>query len=190
MVPRRCVCHSREGRPGRGRIPVRGIDSRQPFFQRDTFAERDATLSVPEQGGGVGFLATRHGFQGSPGPSPKGEPMSREYDFRIRYQCPDGAADVDTVVERLGEAGCDDALVGVGVPGRVALQFSREADSAEAAVVSAIRDVRRALPEARLVEVEPDLVGLTEVAELVGVSRQNMRQFIKRHPGSFPPTRT
>ena len=41
-------------------------------------------------------------------------------------------------IERLGEAGCDDALIGVGRPGRIALNFDREADSAFAAVAGAV----------------------------------------------------
>ena len=32
----------------------------------------------------------------------------------------------------------------------------------------------------------PDLVGLTDVADIVGVSRQNMRKLMLAHPGSFP----
>ena len=32
----------------------------------------------------------------------------------------------------------------------------------------------------------PDLVGLTDVADIVGVSRQNMRKLMLTHPGSFP----
>jgi predicted DNA-binding transcriptional regulator AlpA len=34
--------------------------------------------------------------------------------------------------------------------------------------------------------VAPDLVGLTDVAEMVGVSRQNMRKLMLAHPDSFP----
>lgn len=37
-----------------------------------------------------------------------------------------------------------------------------------------------------MIEVAPDLVGLTDVAELVGVSRQNMRKLMLTYPGSFP----
>lgn len=51
---------------------------------------------------------------------------------------------------------------------------------------SALADVRRAAPSARLIEVAPDLVGLTDVADIVGVSRQNMRKLMLAHPGSFP----
>jgi len=54
------------------------------------------------------------------------------------------------------------------------------------AVLSALADVHRAVPSAKLIEVAPDLVGLTDVAEIVGVSRQNMRKLMLAHPSSFP----
>ncbi|MDR1967267.1 MAG: DNA-binding protein [Burkholderiaceae bacterium] len=109
-----------------------------------------------------------------------------EYTFTLKYQLADDDCDPDALVERLGEAGCDDALVGLGQPGRLALEFAREAADADAAVRSALADVRRAAPSAMLIEVAPDLVGLTDVAEIVGVSRQNMRKLMLAHPGSFP----
>jgi predicted DNA-binding transcriptional regulator AlpA len=109
-----------------------------------------------------------------------------EYTFTLKYQLVEDDRDLDSLVDRLCEAGCDDALVGIGQPGRLALEFTREADSADAAVRSALADVRSAVPSARLIEVSPDLVGLTDVAEIVGVSRQNMRKLMLAHPGSFP----
>lgn len=109
-----------------------------------------------------------------------------EYIFTLKYRFAEHDDDPDVLVERLGEAGCDDALIGIGQPGRLALEFTREADSAEAAVRSALADVKRAIPSARLIEAAPDFVGLTDVAETVGVSRQNMRKLMLAHPGSFP----
>jgi predicted DNA-binding transcriptional regulator AlpA len=109
-----------------------------------------------------------------------------EYTFTLKYQLAADDRDPDALVERLGEASCDDALVGIGQPGRLALEFTREAADADAAVHSALADVRRAVPSARLIEVAPDLVGLTDVAEIVGVSRQNMRKLMLAYPGSFP----
>ena len=109
-----------------------------------------------------------------------------EYTFTLKYQLTDADRDPDALVERLGEAGCDDALVGIGQPGRLALEFTREAADADDAVRSALADVRRAAPSAKLIEVAPDLVGLTDVADIVGVSRQNMRKLMLAHPGSFP----
>ncbi|GFE78599.1 DNA-binding protein [Steroidobacter agaridevorans] len=109
-----------------------------------------------------------------------------EYDFELRFKLADPGPVGDDVVERLGAAGCDDATVGVGLPGSVALMFTREASSAKQAIVSALEDVKRAIPDAELIEVSPDLVGLTDIAELVGVSRQNMRKLMIGHAATFP----
>ncbi len=110
-----------------------------------------------------------------------------EYQFTLKYQLAEADCEHDAIVERLGEAGCDDALIGVGQPGRIALEFTREAPSAEAAVISALADVKQAIPTAKLVEATPDLVGITDVADLVGVSRQYMRKLIISNAMSFPP---
>ena len=109
-----------------------------------------------------------------------------EYEFTLKYRLSAADSDADELVERLGAAGCDDALLGVGQPGRIALDFSREARSAQAAIVRALMAVKKAIPTARLVEVSPDSVGLTDIAELVGVSRQNMRQLSLAHAKTFP----
>ncbi len=109
-----------------------------------------------------------------------------EYTFTLKYQLAEQDSDADALVERLGEAGCDDALVGLGQPGRLALEFTREAESAQSAVRSALANVRRAVPLAKLVEAVPDFVGLTDVAELVGVSRQAMRKLMLSHATTFP----
>ncbi len=109
-----------------------------------------------------------------------------EYIVTLKYQLADHDSDLDALVERLGAAGCDDALVGVGLPGRLALEFSREADSAEEAVHTALADVKSVLPSARLIEASPDLVGLTDVADVVGVSRQAMRKLMLTHRATFP----
>jgi len=109
-----------------------------------------------------------------------------EYIFTLKYQLSDSDADLDALVERLAEAGCDDALVGIGQARRLALEFTRQADSADAALRSALSDVYNVIPTATLIEAAPDLVGLTDVAEWVGVSRQNMRKLMLSHSDSFP----
>ncbi len=101
-----------------------------------------------------------------------------EYTFTLIFALGLRDADTDALVERLGAAGCDDAVVGVGRSGRLALEFTREAEDAAHAVRSAISDVRSALPDALLIEASPDLVGLTDVASLLGVTRQNVRKLI------------
>lgn len=109
-----------------------------------------------------------------------------EYTFTLKYQLTDQAGTSDVLVERLAGAGCDDALIGLGIPGRIALEFIREASSAQQAMESALEQVRSVLPDARLFEVSPDYVGLTDVADLIGVTRQNMRKLMLAHYLTFP----
>ncbi len=75
-----------------------------------------------------------------------------EFTFTLRYQLLSDDNDLDAIMDRLAEAGCDDALVGVGQPGRLALEFVREAPCAYDAIEGAIEDVRRAVPNASLIE--------------------------------------
>ena len=110
-----------------------------------------------------------------------------EFEFGLKFKLAEGSSVASELVERLAEAGCDDAVVGIGQPGRIALNFAREAPSAKQAVISALENVKSAIPSAELIEVSPDFVGLTDIAELVGVTRQNMRKLMVKHAQSFPP---
>lgn len=112
----------------------------------------------------------------------------KEYAFELRFSLPSGEAVSDGLIERLGNGGCDDALIGIGRAGRIALEFVRESDSAHNAILGAIADVRGAVPRAVLFEVKPDIVGVTDVADFVGCSRQNMRKLLwsRTSPGPVP----
>ncbi len=112
----------------------------------------------------------------------------KEYDFSLRFDVSAVDCSPADSVERLAASGCDDAIIGIGIPGRIALDFIRTAKTAEDAVLSAISDVRNALPGARLIEAAPDFVGYTDVAELVGRTRQNMRKLLLSSckPGPMP----
>ena len=99
-----------------------------------------------------------------------------EFSFTLIFTLPENGQNPEQWIEALGAQGCDDALVGVGVTGRIALNFIRGASDAKLAVVSAIQDVKRIIPGTALVEVMPDLVGLTDIAELLGFSRQYIRK--------------
>ncbi len=111
--------------------------------------------------------------------------MKRDYDFTLTFSV-SSAFEQDALESELFEAGCDDAIIGLGRKGRLALNFTREAESAESAMLSALRDVKRAVPEATLVEAGPDLVGISDMASLLAFSRQNMRELIQTHLVSFP----
>ena len=109
-----------------------------------------------------------------------------DYVFTLKYRLPDDETDLDALAERLDSGGCDDALAGIGPAGRLALEFTREAGSASAALLSALADVKAVVPEAVLVEAAPDFVGLTDVAQVLGLSRQNLHKLMNRHRHSFP----
>ena len=99
------------------------------------------------------------------------------FTFTLTFALPDRTAGPEQFLDALYEAGCDDAVVGVGQAGMIGLDFTRAARSAEDAIRSAIVDVGTAIPGATLVQAGPDLVGLTQMAELFGFSRQNMRKY-------------
>ncbi len=89
--------------------------------------------------------------------------------------------------DRLYDAGCSDALIGV-VKGIVVLDFTREARSFKHALESALRDVRKA--GGRVVRVEPDsYASLSDIAVRAGLTRQSVSLLVqgKRGPGDFPP---
>ena len=110
----------------------------------------------------------------------------KQFEFTLAFRLADFSVPMDLRLERLAEARCDDALAGIGHPGQIALAFSREGQSARDAVLSALTDVRTALPDARLIEASPDLVGLTDVAEIMGFTRQNMRKLMIGSAGPTP----
>ncbi|VAX11802.1 Putative DNA-binding protein [hydrothermal vent metagenome] len=110
----------------------------------------------------------------------------KEYEFALKFALQDESTDPETYIEQLGAEGCGDALIGIGQHGRIALNFTREANSAYEAISSAISDVKRVIPHAKLIEATPDFVGLTDVAELLGFSRQNMRKLMLSSRAEFP----
>jgi len=108
------------------------------------------------------------------------------YEFELKFRLPKTSQDAESFVERLGEADCTDALVGIGQAGRIAFRFTRDANSAFEAVLSAIKNIKQAIPEAALIEAAPDLVGLSDIAEILGYSRQNIRKLMLNNLVSFP----
>ncbi|NZA26832.1 DNA-binding protein [Luteimonas sp. SJ-92] len=109
-----------------------------------------------------------------------------EYEFTLKFRLPDAHADPEQFIAALAAAGCDDATVGIGQQGRLALDFAREAGSALEAIVSAVQAVKGAIPGAELVEASPDFVGLTDVADLIGCTRQNIRKLMISNLATLP----
>ncbi|RQG99134.1 hypothetical protein [Paraburkholderia dinghuensis] len=75
------------------------------------------------------------------------------YVFTLKYQLATEDCEHEQLVERLAEAGCDDATIGVGQPGRIALAFTRDSANADSAILSALQDVKHAILTACLIEV-------------------------------------
>lgn len=111
----------------------------------------------------------------------------REYEFTLKFKLPASTSDPDIYVDTLYESGCDDAIIGTGTKGFIALDFIREAPSAYDAMSSAIKDVRKAIPRAEIVEASPDFVGVTDVANLLGCSRQNIQKLLSKSISECPP---
>ena len=100
-----------------------------------------------------------------------------EFEFDIVVSLPKGAEDEDAIMDALFEAGCDDAVVGLGASGIVGLGFTRAGEDAEVVISDAVTQVLSALPTgAQLREVKPDLVSLADVAARLSVSRQALQK--------------
>lgn len=115
------------------------------------------------------------------------------WDFVLSFRLPEGGEggeEPSDWLDALFAAACDDATIGAGKRGLISLDFSRGGESAEHAVGSAIAAVKGAIPGAVLTEVGPDLVSLTDLAEMLGCSRQNLRKYatgeIRGVHASFP----
>lgn len=81
----------------------------------------------------------------------------KEYNFTLKFELSGPEENPDRYVDALYETGCSDASVGIGQVGRIGLNFIREAKSALEAVSSAITDVKKTIPNAKLIEVIPEL---------------------------------
>lgn len=76
----------------------------------------------------------------------------RAHDFTLRFRLATPDAEPGQFVDAPAAAGCEDATVGIGRRGHIALRFTREASTTFDAVDSAMRDVKRAIPTAQLID--------------------------------------
>lgn len=106
-------------------------------------------------------------------------PMSEaEYEFDLIFALPMAdAPEENALLDALYEAGCDDAVIGTGAAGLIAIGMTRSGADAETVIGHAVSQALAALPDgAQLREVKPDLVSLAEVAARLNVTRQAMRK--------------
>ncbi|MDJ0904003.1 MAG: DNA-binding protein [Xenococcus sp. MO_188.B8] len=104
----------------------------------------------------------------------------KEYDFALMFRLNQSDANPEIYLDPLYQAGCDDALPGIGKPGYLSLDFIRESSSAFEAISSAIDNVKSVLSEAELIHISPDLVGIKELACIFKCSRQNIQKFVSK----------
>ncbi|ACK73754.1 prophage CP4-57 regulatory (plasmid) [Gloeothece citriformis PCC 7424] len=109
-----------------------------------------------------------------------------EYEFTLKFKLPNFNTNPEIYIDKLYESGCDDALIGVGTKGYIALNFIRESDSAYEAIKSAMENVKSVIPGVELVEALPDWVGVTDIANLLGCTRQNIQKLILKDNSSCP----
>lgn len=93
----------------------------------------------------------------------------------------------DVFIDRLFEAGCDDAAIGRS-DGIQYVDFDREAASLDEAVLSAVRDVEHVDGVSVVRVADAGLVSMTDIASRIGRTRESVRLLITgaRGPGGFP----
>jgi predicted DNA-binding transcriptional regulator AlpA len=100
----------------------------------------------------------------------------KSYDFELIFNVPNSEENLKMYSDQLFEAGCDDAIISTGQLGMIALSFTREAENAQMAIESALQNVKEAIPDAKLIEATPDAVSITDIAAILGYSRQYTRK--------------
>ncbi|MDE0700697.1 MAG: hypothetical protein F4Y27_08245 [Acidimicrobiaceae bacterium] len=109
-----------------------------------------------------------------------------EFEFMLVVEGADPQS--DEVANALYEAGCSDALIH-SCDGIDYLDFAREAESLEEAVLSAVADIESVdgLKVVRLADA--GLVSMANIAERTGRTREIVRLLVagERGPGGFPP---
>ncbi len=102
---------------------------------------------------------------------------AEEFEFDLVFALPRRDLDQDAILDALFEAGCDDAVVGLGAPGLVGLAFTRSGENAETVITGAMKAALSALPDGtKLREVKPDLVSQGDIAARLQVSRQALQK--------------
>jgi hypothetical protein len=94
---------------------------------------------------------------------------------------------VEDELDKLFEAGCDDATFGVE-KGLAVGEFDRDAPSLAKAIASAVLDVE-SVGFAVVRVLDEDLLTLADIADRIGQSRESVRRYAtgERGPGGFPP---
>jgi hypothetical protein len=112
--------------------------------------------------------------------------MSKKQQFTLILQNVD--LNTPNLEDSLFEAGCDDAIINFK-NGTIYLDFDREGDDFEQAIISAIKDIESANINASVTSVAPEhLVSSSDIADRVSLSKQALSLYIlgKRGNNDFP----
>lgn len=104
------------------------------------------------------------------------------FEFTLTFSIPNQKWDVDEIADKIFGSGMNDVLVLTGIKDVVGLDVFRESTTAMKAIESVVQDVMKVFPNVVLLEAKPDLVSKSELASLVGQSRQNINKLV-----GFPP---
>ena len=100
------------------------------------------------------------------------------FDFELLFKLLDGD-NPEQYLDALFEEGCDDAVPGINRIGYLTMSFSRKSHNAKNALISALVDVKKAIPNVQLISAGPYLLNLTELAFEFGFSKQNMQKYAR-----------
>ena len=109
-----------------------------------------------------------------------------EFEFELIFKISDDQNKIDSLIELLYEAGCDDAVIGSGKQGMLGFMFTREAKSAQEAFESAISNIKSVIPDAKLIEAKPDFAGISDIAEFARCTRQNILKIFSSTEAPVP----
>jgi len=105
-----------------------------------------------------------------------------EFDFELIFKLTDDREDSNEYINALFENGCNDATISTGQLGVISLSFNREANSASEAVCSAINDIQKAIPSAKLIEktarkqedkINEKLIELSHITKQINMQRHS-----------------
>ncbi|WP_322892663.1 MULTISPECIES: hypothetical protein [unclassified Yoonia] len=103
--------------------------------------------------------------------------MAEDFEFELVFALPEGSHDAFALSDAVFEAGFEDALVGTGIAGLLAVAIEAEGEDAETVILDAARALIKTLPKGTILrEIRPDLVSLADVAEKLEVKRQALQQ--------------
>ncbi len=104
--------------------------------------------------------------------------MMNNYQFQLVFLLHPNE-DTEQHLDALFEAGCDDGLMSIGKAGYLAADFTRESVTAYEAIKTAIENITKAIPHAKLIKAGPYIANLSEMANLFGCTKQNLSKYAR-----------